>query len=60
MVAFDTRLIAAVCALSLVPVAYYLLGTGRNVVALSLLSVVIVVASLYLMLSPSDRAVAGE
>jgi len=35
--------------LGLAPVAYYILGTGRTIVALSLVSVVIITASLYLM-----------
>ena len=43
------RLVTLLALLGLAPVAYYILGTGRTVVALSLLSVCIIAASLYLM-----------
>ena len=43
------RLVTLLALLGLAPVAYYMLGTGRTVVALSLVSVVIIAASLYLM-----------
>ena len=43
------RLVTLLALLGLAPVAYYLLGTGRTVVALSLISVVIIAASLFLM-----------
>lgn len=55
-----TRTVAAVGLLTLVPVAYYLQGTGRAVVWLSLLSVLLVVASLALMLGPAERSHAPE
>ncbi|MDS0260634.1 hypothetical protein NDI56_14605 [Haloarcula sp. S1CR25-12] len=43
------RHVTLLALLGLVPVAYYILGTGRTIVALSLVSVVIITASLYLM-----------
>jgi hypothetical protein len=43
------QLVTLLGLLGLAPVAYYILGTGRTVVALSLVSVCIIVASLYLM-----------
>jgi len=43
------RLVTLLALLGLAPVAYYLQGTGRTIVALSLVSVVIIAASLLLM-----------
>jgi len=43
------RHVTLLALLGLAPVAYYILGTGRTIVALSLVSVVIIAASLYLM-----------
>jgi hypothetical protein len=43
------RKLTLLALLGLVPVAYYLQGTGRTIVALSLASVVIIAASLYAM-----------
>ena len=43
------RLVTLLALLGLAPVAYYMLGTGRNIVALSLVSVVIIAGSLFLM-----------
>lgn len=56
----DTRRLAAVGLLILAPVAYYLVGSGREVVWLSLVSVLLVVASLALMLGPTERGHAAE
>jgi len=42
--------------LALAPVAYYLIGTGRSIVALSLVSVVIIVGSFVLMTSGHEGA----
>ena len=43
------RLVTLLALLGLAPVAYYLQGTGRTIVALSLVSVVVIAASLFLM-----------
>ncbi|GGK80606.1 hypothetical protein GCM10009067_36160 [Haloarcula sebkhae] len=40
--------------LGLAPVAYYMQGTGRTIVALSLVSVVIIASSLFLMTKPTE------
>ncbi|MFC6976921.1 hypothetical protein ACFQL1_22950 [Halomicroarcula sp. GCM10025709] len=48
------RLVTVLALLGLAPVAYYLQGTGRTIVALSLVSVVIIAASLYLMTAPHE------
>ena len=45
----NPRLVTLLALAGLAPVAYYLLGTGTTVVALSLVSVVIIALSLYLM-----------
>jgi hypothetical protein len=47
------RLVTLLALLGLAPVAYYLLGTGRTIVALSLVSVVVIAASLFLMTGES-------
>jgi hypothetical protein len=60
MVRFAVRSVAAVLLLALIPVAYYMVGTNQNRVALSLVSVAIVVASLYLMLGPTEHAPSPE
>lgn len=60
MARFDARLVAAVALLALLPVAYYMVGTAQNRVALSLLSMVIVAASLFLMMGPSEPTAAAE
>jgi hypothetical protein len=44
--------------LGLAPVAYYIIGTGRTIVSLSLVSVVIITASLYLMTADHERQAA--
>jgi len=41
------RKLTLLALLGLAPVAYYIQGTGRTIVALSLVSVVIIAASLY-------------
>jgi len=43
------RRVTLLALLGLAPVAYYIQGTGETVVALSLISVVIIAASLFLM-----------
>ena len=43
------RLVTLLALLGLAPVAYYILGTGRSIVVLSLVSVVVITGSLYLM-----------
>jgi len=43
------RLLTLLGLLALAPVAYYMLGTDRTIVALSLVSVVIIVGSFFLM-----------
>jgi hypothetical protein len=48
--------VAALAALPLVPVALYIADQSTAYVALSLVSVVIVAGSLYLMFGPSGRA----
>jgi len=48
------RLVTLLALLGLAPVAYYLQGTGRTVVALSLVSVGLIGASLYLMTGPHE------
>ena len=50
----NPRLVTLLALAGLAPVAYYLLGTGRSIVALSLVSVVIIAASLYLMTAASE------
>jgi len=52
------RKLAAVALLALLPVVAYILGRTSPVVALSLVSVLIIGFSLYLMLSPSETEVA--
>jgi hypothetical protein len=42
--------------LGLAPVAYYMQGTGRTIVALSLISVVIIAGSLFLMTKPTESS----
>jgi hypothetical protein len=54
MSASNPRLVTVLALLGLAPVAYYLQGTGRTIVALSLVSVVIIAASLFLMASPHE------
>lgn len=44
--------------LGLAPVAYYLQGTGSTIVVLSLVSVVIIAASLYTMTGPAESTTA--
>lgn len=48
------RVMTILALLGLAPVAYYLQGTGRTIVALSLVSVVLITASLYLMTRPTE------
>ena len=52
------RLVALLALLGLAPVAYYIIGTGRTIVSLSLVSVVIITASLYLMTADHERQAA--
>ncbi|AEM57355.1 conserved hypothetical protein [Haloarcula hispanica ATCC 33960] len=42
--------------LGLAPVAYYMQGTGRSIVALSLVSVVIIAGSLFWMTQPTESS----
>lgn len=51
-----TRVATVLILLLVVPVAVYILDRSAQVVGLSLVSVVLVVASLYLMFGPSDAA----
>jgi len=53
------RRVTFLALLGLAPVAYYIQGTGRTVVALSLVSVVIITASLYLMTGDSGTGQAS-
>jgi hypothetical protein len=52
------RLVTVLSLLGLAPVAYYLLGTGRTIVALSLVSVVIITVSLFLMTGDHEATAA--
>ncbi|MDQ2072464.1 hypothetical protein ACODNH_19460 [Haloarcula sp. NS06] len=54
MSASSPRLVTLLALLGLAPVAYYMQGTGRSIVALSLLSVVIIAGSLFLMTKPTE------
>ncbi|WP_254273477.1 hypothetical protein [Haloarcula marina] len=58
MATSSPRLVTLLVLAGLAPVAYYLQGTGRTVVALSLVSVVVIAAALFLMASPSDATTA--
>ncbi|WP_262175343.1 hypothetical protein [Haloarcula laminariae] len=49
MSASSPRLVTLLALLGLAPIGYYILGTGRNIVALSLVSICIIAASLFLM-----------
>lgn len=57
MVSFTPRLLPVVGLLALVPVALFALGRADPAVALSLVSVVVVAASLYLMFLPGESEV---
>jgi len=48
------RKLTLLALLGLAPVAYYLQGTGRTIVALSLVSVVLIAASLFTMTGPAE------
>ncbi|NHX38089.1 MULTISPECIES: hypothetical protein [Haloarcula] len=54
MSASSPRLVTLLALLGLAPVAYYMQGTGRTIVALSLISVVIIAGSLFLMTKPTE------
>ncbi|MFB9812206.1 MULTISPECIES: hypothetical protein [Haloarcula] len=54
MSASSPRLVTLLALLGLAPVAYYMQGTGRTIVALSLVSVVIIASSLFLMTKPTE------
>ncbi|WP_423998769.1 hypothetical protein ACOZ4I_09200 [Haloarcula salina] len=58
MAASNPRIVTLLALLGLAPVAYYMQGTGRTIVALSLVSVVIIAASLFLMTSSSESTAA--
>lgn len=45
----NPRIMTLLALLGLAPVAYYLQGTGRTIVALALVNVVLITASLYWM-----------
>lgn len=47
------RIVGLLSLLGLLPVAYYLVGTGRTVVAFSIACVLVIALSLYLMLQPT-------
>ncbi|WP_276270788.1 hypothetical protein [Haloarcula litorea] len=52
--ALRVRLVTLLALLGLAPVGYYLLGTGRTVVALSLVSILVIFGSLFLMTGDAD------
>ena len=54
MSASSPRLVTLLALLGLAPVAYYMQGTGRSIVVLSLISVVIIAGSLFLMTKPTE------
>lgn len=54
MSASSPRLVTLLALLGLAPVAYYMQGTGRSIVALSLISVVVIAGSLFLMTKPTE------
>lgn len=56
MSASSPRIVTLLALLGLAPVAYYMQGTGRSIVALSLISVVIIAASLFWMTKPSESS----
>ena len=56
MSASSPRLVTLLALLGLAPVAYYMQGTGRSIVALSLISVVIIAGSLFLMTKPTESS----
>ncbi|EMA30675.1 hypothetical protein [Haloarcula japonica] len=56
MSASSPRLVTLLALLGLAPVAYYMQGTGRTIVALSLVSVVIIASSLFLMTKPAESS----
>ncbi|AAV46102.1 unknown [Haloarcula marismortui ATCC 43049] len=58
MSASSPRLVTLLALLGLAPVAYYMQGTGRTIVALSLISVVIIAGSLFLMTKPTESSLA--
>jgi hypothetical protein len=56
MSASSPRLMTLLALLGLAPVAYYMQGTGRSIVALSLVSVVIIAGSLFWMTKPTESS----
>jgi len=58
MAGSNPRIVTLLALLGLAPVAYYMQGTGRTIVALSLVSVVIIAASLYLMTASAESPAA--
>lgn len=58
MAGSNPRIVTLLALLGLAPVAYYLQGTGRMIVALSLINVVIIAASLYLMTAAAESTAA--
>ncbi|EMA24294.1 hypothetical protein [Haloarcula argentinensis] len=56
MSASSPRLVTLLALLGLAPVAYYMQGTGRTIVALSLISVVIIAGSLFWMTKPTESS----
>ena len=54
MSASSPRLMTLLALLGLAPVAYYMQGTGRSIVALSLVSVLIIAGSLFWMTKPTE------
>ncbi|WP_191906131.1 MULTISPECIES: hypothetical protein [unclassified Haloarcula] len=54
MSASSPRLVTLLALLGLAPVAYYMQGTGRSIVALSLVSVIIIAGSLFWMTQPTE------
>ena len=59
MASASIRWLPAIGLLALVPLAAYWLGRGSGAVALSAVSVLLIVASLYLMFSRSPPRTAG-
>ncbi|WP_336339321.1 hypothetical protein [Haloarcula brevis] len=58
MSASSPRIVTLLALLGLAPVAYYMQGTGRSIVALSLVSVVIIAGSLFWMTQPTESSTA--
>lgn len=54
------RLVGLLALLGLLPVGYYLVATGRTVVAFSLVCVLVIAASVYLVFGPAEESAVGH